>query len=204
MADLKYTPVEEIEKVRLAHPFVPPVASPIIPLQIHASLQYAFKHGKRDIKYRKHQLLQLAYLLKDNKDRFNEAVNRDLGRSYSENEMCVRLRERLTLIHSQCSLLSSIEYYVSLEQVKYIFDNFEKWTKPESVERSIYFGARPQIRKEPKGVVLIFVPFNYPIMLLISPLVRHLVVFTALCVFILSRVPGGSDRCGEHRVCQGL
>ena len=74
------------------------------------------------------------------------------------------------------SLRFSIEYYCSLEQIKYIFDNFEKWTKPENAEFSIYFGAKPQIRKEPKGVVLIFVPFNYPIVLLMSPLVRDLVL----------------------------
>lgn len=101
------------------------------------------------------------------------------------------------------SLLFSLEYYVSLEQIKYIFDNFEKWTKPENAELSIYFGAKPQIRKEPKGVVLIFVPFNYPIMLLMSPLVRDVVLFLDLCM-LLSRVPGGSDRCGERRLRQGL
>jgi hypothetical protein len=65
-------------------------ASSIILWQIHASLQDGFKSGRaRDIKYRKHQLLQLAYLLKDNKDRFNEAAQQDLGRSYAENEMYV-------------------------------------------------------------------------------------------------------------------
>ena len=78
----------------------------------------------------------------------------------------------LLLSVSRRSLRFSLEFYVSLEQIKDIFDNFEKWTKPESAEFSIYFTAKPQIRKEPKGVVLIFVPFNYPIMLLMSPLVR--------------------------------
>ena len=90
MVDLQYTPVEEIEKVRLAQLPASYFVSSIVVLQIHASLQVSFKSGKaRDIKYRKHQLLQLAYLLKDNKDRFNEAAKRDLGRSYPENEMYV-------------------------------------------------------------------------------------------------------------------
>lgn len=173
MADLQYTPVEEIAKVRLALSSFSCISSLIALSQIHTSLQAGFKSGKaRDIKYRKHQLLQLAYLLKDNKDRFNEAVKRDLGRSYPEHEMYVQ--ERLIPICARSSLRSSIEHYISLEQVKCIFDNFEKWAKPESAEFSIYFGARPHIRKEPKGVVLIFVPFNYPIMLLMSPLVRPL------------------------------
>lgn len=90
MADLKYTPVEEIEQVCLALPSVPYIPSSFTTLQIHASLQSNFKSGKaKDIKYRKHQLLQLAYLLKENRDRFNEAAKRDLGRSYPENEMYV-------------------------------------------------------------------------------------------------------------------
>ena len=90
MTDLQYTPVEDIVKVRLALSSVSRVSSLIAAFQIHASLQSGFRSGKaRDTKYRKHQLLQLAYLLKDNKDRFNEAAERDLGRSYPENEMYV-------------------------------------------------------------------------------------------------------------------
>jgi len=90
MVELQYTPIEEVEKVCLVWSFVPRLASSITVLQIHALLQTSFKSGKaRDIKHRKHQLLQFAYLLKDNKDRFNEAAKHDLGRSYAENEMCV-------------------------------------------------------------------------------------------------------------------
>ena len=202
MTDLQYTPVEEIEKVRLAMSFVSVLCHRSGVLQIHASLQSSFKSGKaRDIKYRKHQLLQLAYLVKDNKDRFNEAAKHDLGRSYSENEVYVR--EFLHPIHLRSSLRFRIEYYGSLEQIKYIFDNFEKWAKPESAEFSIYFGARPHIRKEPKGVVLIFVPFNYPILLLMSPLVCRLVLSSGFYV-LLSCVPGRSDRCGKRHLCQGF
>ena len=40
-------------------------------------------------------------------------------------------------------------------------------------------------------------------MLLMSPLVRYLVIFSGFYVS-LYRVPGGSDRCGEHRLCQGF
>ena len=90
----------------------------------------------------------------------------------------------------------SLEFFLSLEQIKYIFDNFEKWAKPESVEFSIYFGARPHIRKEPKGVVLIFVPFNYPIILLASPLVsspaQPLAATVAKSRVRLERLPPGT------------
>ena len=96
--------------------------------------------------------------------------------------MCSRPCPYLACSSSQFS----IEHYLSLDAVKYTFDNFEKWAKPEGAELSIYFGARPQVRKEPKGVVLIFVPFNYPIILLMSPLVRNL-VSSRLLLFAESR-----------------
>jgi len=97
----------------------------------------------------------------------------------------------------------SLEHYLSLEQIKYIFDNFEKWTKPENAEFSIYFAARPQIRKEPKGVALIFVPFNYPIVLLMSPLVRDPVLSPGFPV-LLTCASGGSNCRRERRLCQSL
>ena len=109
MTDLQYTPVEEIEKVRPTPPLTLPVASSIILSQIHASLQAGFKSGKpRDIKYRKHQLLQLAYLLKDNKSRIEEATKQDLGRSYAENEMYVLRGLAPTCRDPHLSLASSI------------------------------------------------------------------------------------------------
>jgi hypothetical protein len=106
-------------------------------------------------------------------------------------------------IHTRPLPRFSLEYFVSLEQIKEIFDNVEKWSKPESVGFSIYFGARPKIRKEPKGVVLIFVPFNYPILILMSPLVRSPVICLGFHA-LLSLAPGGSDRCWERRLRQGL
>lgn len=60
---------------------------------------------------------------------------------------------------------------MSLAEIKQSFDNVEKWTKPESAPLSLYSLTSPKIRKEAKGVVLIFVPYNYPIFLLASPIV---------------------------------
>ena len=63
-------------------------------LQTHAALRAGYKSGKaKPIKYRKHQLLQLAYLLQDNRERFNEAIKNDLGRSPLENEMYHKPRQ---------------------------------------------------------------------------------------------------------------
>jgi aldehyde dehydrogenase (NAD+) len=50
--------------------------------------------------------------------------------------------------------------------------NVDKWAKPSKPPFSLNFAAlRPLIRKEPKGTVLIISPFNYPVWLLLGPLV---------------------------------
>lgn len=80
----------------------------------------------------------------------------------------------------------------TIGEVKDTLSSFEKWTKPESAPFSLNFAAmRPVIRKEPKGLVLIISPFNYPIFLTIPLIVRsslscrlHLV-----CIFNLGICP---------------
>jgi len=53
------------------------------------------------------------------------------------------------------------------------YHNVAKWSKPDSVRWSFnFFAMKPSILKEPKGVVLIISPFNYPVWLLLGPLVR--------------------------------
>lgn len=58
--------------------------------QIHAELRAGFQTGKlKSIAYRKYQILQLAYLIKDNAKRFEEAFAADLGRPPLESELYV-------------------------------------------------------------------------------------------------------------------
>ncbi|KAL8717710.1 MAG: hypothetical protein Q9225_005075 [Loekoesia sp. 1 TL-2023] len=52
-----------------------------------------------------------------------------------------------------------------------MLENFEEWLKPENPAVPAMFQAyQPAIHKEPKGVVLIIAPWNYPIVLLFLPL----------------------------------
>lgn len=61
---------------------------------------------------------------------------------------------------------SSLEFNGSLAEAKTAHDNVEKWAKSEAAPWSFnYWMSKPTIRKEPKGVVLIIVPFNYPLWL---------------------------------------
>jgi acyl-CoA reductase-like NAD-dependent aldehyde dehydrogenase len=112
-----------------------------------------FKTGRtRNIQFRKNQLLSLAYLVKDNVALFQRALASDLGRSDTE-----------TIV---------LEIGGTLTEAVDAYHNVAKWSKPERTPWSLnWFAMKPTIRKEPKGVVLIISPFNYPMWLLLGPLV---------------------------------
>jgi hypothetical protein len=76
---LEYTPLDQIEKV-FDHPMHSPGSSHNL-RQIYAELRAGFASGKlKSIAFRKYQLLQLGYLIKDNEKRLEEALASDLGR----------------------------------------------------------------------------------------------------------------------------
>ena len=69
--------------------------------------------------------------------------------------------------------LSSLEINGTIAEAVNAYHNVAKWSKPERAPWSFnFFAMKPTIRKEPKGVVLIISPFNYPMWLLLGPLVR--------------------------------
>lgn len=83
---LVYTPVEEIPQVRRLLLRSEPTSNRT---QIHADLRKSFRAGKiKSIEARKTQILQLAYLLKDNYDRFKTTFAQDLGRPPLEVALC--------------------------------------------------------------------------------------------------------------------
>jgi aldehyde dehydrogenase (NAD+) len=64
-----------------------------------------------------------------------------------------------------------MELAPTMSEIKTSIDGVASWAKTEKAPFSVNFAAmRPTIRKEPKGVVLIIAPFNYPVWLLIGPL----------------------------------
>ena len=70
------------------------------------------------------------------------------------------------------SIHYSLDIAPSLSEVLTQIKNVEKWSKPSRPPFNInFFPMRPLIRKEPKGVVLIISPFNFPIILSLGPLV---------------------------------
>jgi aldehyde dehydrogenase (NAD+) len=152
MSQLTYTPLEEIDK-------------------IHAHLRTGFKSGKfTSIAYRKYQLTQLVYLLKDNITLFEETLKKDMGRPVLESRF--------------------LEISPTIAEVLTQIKNVEKWSKPSRPPFSFnFFPMRPLIRKEPKGVVLIISPFNYPIFLTLGPLAGAIAAGNAVAIKAAESTP---------------
>ncbi|KAG8216922.1 NAD-aldehyde dehydrogenase [Butyriboletus roseoflavus] len=121
--------------------------------QIHADLHASFRAGKlKSIEARKTQLLQLAYLLKDNYDRFKKTFADDLGRPSLETAF--------------------LELDSTISDCKIAYDRVDKWARTERAPFNVNFAAfRPVIRKEAKGVILSISPFNFPLWLAIGPMI---------------------------------
>ncbi|ESK93570.1 aldehyde dehydrogenase [Moniliophthora roreri MCA 2997] len=160
MSKLQYTPLDEIEK-------------------IHTELKNGFNSGKtKSIAYRKYQLLQLMYMMKDNGERFEEALKADLGRPPLESQF--------------------FEVASCIVEIKHTYAHIDKWVKPEKPPFSLnWTPMRPVIYKEPKGVVLIISPFNYPVFLTVPILASALAAGNAVVIKPSESTPATSALLAE-------
>lgn len=105
----------------------------------------------KPISWRRQQLLQLARLLQDNVELFAEALSVDLGRPKQE--------------------VYLIEVGGSIQHCLLNAEKLSEWTKDHEVEVSDYQKSwKARYHHSPKGVVLIIVPWNYPVILSIQSL----------------------------------
>jgi hypothetical protein len=105
----------------------------------------------------------------------------DLGRPALESGLCVAIPSSIFPFLFALSFFWSHERSLELEptiaEITTLYTNVEKWAKPEKPPFNIKFAAmRPVIRKEPKGVILIISPFNFPVFLSICPAVRRILL----------------------------
>jgi coniferyl-aldehyde dehydrogenase len=103
---------------------------------------------------RKDRLKRAAALLTENADAFCDALSEDFGH---------RSREQ--------SLLTDIAG--SVAPIRHAIKSLEGWAKPD--KRSVQFplgllGARAWVEYQPKGVVGVIAPWNFPVQLVMAPL----------------------------------
>lgn len=106
------------------------------------------------ISVRKDRLKRAAAMIRDHADRFCDALSEDFGH---------RSREQ--------SMITDIGG--SISPINHALKNLEKWARPE--KRPVQFplgllGAKAWVEYQPKGVIGVIAPWNFPVNLVMSPL----------------------------------
>ncbi len=105
-----------------------------------------------ELPFRLQQLQTLRDLVSDNHDLLCDAVYRDFGKPEFE--------------------VYTNEIAVVLQEIDTHLKNLRDWAKPESVKGSkLTFPSRNKIYSQPYGAVLIIGTWNYPVQLLLLPLI---------------------------------
>jgi aldehyde dehydrogenase (NAD+) len=119
---------------------------------IHARLIANLKVKARDYQWRIHQLKQLEKLLVDHDEEISAAMWKDMRKSKFE--------------------CSATEQGVVLSEIKDALKNLQFWMQPTPVPTPLYnFPGSSKIVYDPLGLVLIIGAWNYPINLLLAPMV---------------------------------
>ena len=107
---------------------------------------------------------------------------------------------------SNCSLHTPIyprtELNSILLEIKQAYDNVGKWSHTEKAPwHYMWFAMSPATRIEPKGVVLLITPFNFPLYLILAPFVSSAPSFNRRVQLITDMVALGRSYRGWKRLC---
>ena len=116
-------------------------------------LRESFQRGTtRPLEWRRAQLRALKALLKENVEELVVALQSDLAKPTLE--------------------AYTTDVAVVVGEIDLALKKLAAWTRPQKVKTPlVQKPARARIVREPLGVVLIISPWNYPVQLLLSPLV---------------------------------
>ena len=105
----------------------------------------------RTYAFRKKQLEKLKQAVLDHEDEINKALYTDLKKNQEE--------------------AWATETGLLLMEINIMLKNLKKWMSPKSVSTNLLnLPSTSKLHKDPLGVVLIISPWNYPLMLALSPL----------------------------------
>lgn len=113
---------------------------------------YFKSQATKSINFRIHQLQTLRRALQEYEEALTEAVSKDFKKPEFET------------FASEIGLL--------YQEISFTLKHLKKWAKPKRVKGDlINFPSRNYVYKEPYGAVLIIGPWNYPIQLILMPLI---------------------------------
>ncbi len=130
-----------------------PAKEPQQAAEVVARLRQNFDARRtRPLSYRQEQLEGLSRFLKECEPEIEEALRQDMGRPSAE--------------------VYPAEIAFTAAEIALARRKLSAWAKPERVSTSLVGQpGRSRIYREPLGVVLIIAPWNYPLQLLLVPLV---------------------------------
>lgn len=131
--------------------------------QLNQHKAYFNSHKTHDLAWRKKQLLQIKKLVTENEQLCLEALKSDLGKPTLE------------------AWVTEVSYVAG--DVDHVVKRLNKWAKKRRVSTPIIVQpGRSYIQPEPQGTVLIMGAWNYPLQLVLAPLVA--VIAAGNCAII--------------------
>lgn len=131
---------------------------PETPADVVARLRAAFRTGRtKDLAWRTGQLERLRSLLTEHGDDLADALRADLGKGRKE------------------AYRTEIDFTV--REIDHTLEHLADWLRPEPAPVPSHLaptGAQARTVLDPLGVVLVIAPWNYPVQLLLAPVVGAL------------------------------
>ena len=121
--------------------------------RIYAAQQAFFRSGAtKPYAFRKKQLLNLMEAIKKNEDLITEALYKDLRKPSFE--------------------AFGTEIGPTYAEIKHTLKGLRQWMQPQKVETPLlFFPSSSTIIPDPLGIILTIGPWNYPFLLMITPLI---------------------------------
>lgn len=118
----------------------------------HRQELFYVEHITRELPYRLTALDRLREGIKEHEKELSDALFADLGKSPFESY--------------------ATEIGILLSEISYVQNNLRNWAADKKAFTPLtLFGSRSAIHYEPRGVVLIIAPWNYPLQLALAPLI---------------------------------
>jgi aldehyde dehydrogenase (NAD+) len=154
-----------------------PAVSAIAPTV--AGLRSAFERGAtRSLRWRTEQLRALRRMLDERSSDVEDALFSDLGKNPAESQLT--------------------EIGVVLSEIDYTLGHLRGWLRPRRVAVPLALApASASTMLEPLGVVLVIAPWNYPVQLLLAPLVGALAAGNAVVLKPSELAPATSALMAE-------